>query len=60
MMEKKIGGPISVDLFDAGNRYTLDWWSRFAENPQDFTPHSGEYLADLQQLARHAILLVTS
>ncbi|MZH02199.1 MAG: c-type cytochrome [Nitrospinae bacterium] len=53
---KKIGGPISVDLFDAGNRYTLDWWSRFAENPQDFTPHSGEYLADISpRKARHII-----
>ena len=45
--DKKIGGPISVDLFNAGNRYTLDWWTRFAQNPQDFTPHSGEYLADI-------------
>ena len=53
---KKIGGPISVDLFDAGNRYTLDWWSRFAENPQDFTPHSGEYRADISaRKARHII-----
>jgi mono/diheme cytochrome c family protein len=53
---KKIGGPISVDLFDAGNRYNLDWWSRFAENPQDFTPHSGEYLADISdRKARHII-----
>ena len=45
--DKKIGGPISVDLFNAGNRYTLDWWTRFAQNPQDFTPHSGEYRADI-------------
>lgn len=53
---KKVGGPISVDLFDAGNRYTLNWWSRFAENPQDFTPHSGEYLADISmRKARHII-----
>ncbi len=52
----KIGGPISVNLFDAGNRYTLDWWSRFAENPQDFTPHSGEYLADISpRKSRHII-----
>ncbi len=53
---KLIGGPISVDLFDAGNRYTLDWWSRFAENPQDFTPHSGEYLADLSPLGARYII----
>ncbi len=53
---KKIGGPISVTLYDAGKRYNLDWWSRFAENPQDFTPHSGEYLADLSMRgARHII-----
>jgi mono/diheme cytochrome c family protein len=53
---KKIGGPISTNLYDAGNRYNLDWWSRFAENPQDFTPHSGEYLADLSMRgARHII-----
>jgi len=44
---KLIGGPISTTLFDAGNRYTLDWLNRFAKNPQDFTPHSGEYLADI-------------
>jgi mono/diheme cytochrome c family protein len=53
---KKIGGPISVDLYDAGNRYNLDWWSRFAENPQDFTPHSGEYLADLSMLGARYII----
>ena len=53
---KLIGGPISVTLFDAGNRYTLDWLSRFAENPQDFTPHSGEYIADIsERKARHLI-----
>lgn len=51
-----IGGPISVNLYNAGKRYNLDWWSRFAENPQDFTPHSGEYLADLSMRgARHII-----
>ena len=53
---KKIGGPISVTLYDAGNRYNLDWWSRFAENPQDFTPHSGEYLADLSMLGARYII----
>ncbi|MBC8282933.1 MAG: c-type cytochrome [Nitrospinae bacterium] len=53
---KKIGGPISTNLYDAGNRYNLDWWSRFAENPQDFTPHSGEYLADLSMLGARYII----
>ncbi len=47
---KSIGGPISADLFDSGNRYNVDWLLRFALNPQDFTPHSGEYLADLSEL----------
>lgn len=47
---KKIGGPISVDLYESGKRYNVDWLYRFALNPQDFTPHSGEYLADLSGL----------
>lgn len=45
-----VGGPISADLFNSGNRYNVDWLYRFALNPQDFTPHSGEYLADLSGL----------
>jgi mono/diheme cytochrome c family protein len=53
---KQVGGPISLNLYDAGNRYNLDWWSRFAENPQDFTPHSGEYLADLSMLGARYII----
>ncbi len=47
---KKIGGAISANLYDSGNRYNVDWLYRFALNPQDFTPHSGEYLADLSGL----------
>ena len=47
---KLIGGPISVTLFEAGNRYTLDWLSQFIENPQEFTPHSGEYIADISAI----------
>ena len=47
---KTIGGPISANLFDSGNRYNVDWLYRFALNPQDFTPHSGEYLADVSGL----------
>jgi len=53
---QKIGGPISVNLYDAGNRYTLDWWTQFAKNPQDFTPHSGEYLADITPLQARYII----
>ncbi len=41
-----VGGPQSADLVDSGNRYNEDWLFRFGINPQDFTPHSGEFLAD--------------
>ncbi len=41
-----VGGPQSTDLADSGNRYNQDWLFRFGINPQDFTPHSGEFLAD--------------
>jgi len=40
------GGPQSANLADSGNRYNADWLFRFGINPQDFTPHSGEFLAD--------------
>jgi mono/diheme cytochrome c family protein len=53
---KKIGGPISANLFDSGNRYNVDWLYRFALNPQDFTPHSGEYLADVSGLGLRYIV----
>lgn len=53
---KKAGGPISVTLYTAGKRYTADWLYRFAANPQDFTPHSGEYLADLSALGARYIV----
>ena len=41
-----VGGPQSADLADSGNRYNADWLFRFGINPQDYTPHSGEFLAD--------------
>jgi len=41
-----VGGPQSTNLADSGNRYNADWLFRFGINPQDFTPHSGEFLAD--------------
>ncbi len=43
---KLVGGPQSANLADSGNRYDQDWLFRFGINPQDFTPHSGEFLAD--------------
>lgn len=53
---KKIGGPISANLYNAGQRYNFDWLFRFALNPQDFTPHSGEYLADISPLKLRHLL----
>jgi mono/diheme cytochrome c family protein len=43
---KLVGGPQGANLADSGNRYNADWLFRFGINPQDFTPHSGEFLAD--------------
>ncbi len=43
---QRVGGPQSIDLTNAGHRYNADWAFRFGINPQDFTPHSGEFLAD--------------
>lgn len=53
---QKAGGPISTTLYGAGKRYNVDWLARFAANPQDFTPHSGEYLADLSALGGRYIV----
>jgi len=41
-----VGGPQSANLADSGNRYNEDWLFRFGINPQDYVPHSGEFLAD--------------
>lgn len=46
---KPVGGPISTHFFDAGRRYDADWVFAFNLNPPDFTPHSGEYVADLTE-----------
>lgn len=43
---KLVGGPQSTSLAEAGRRYNMDWLYRFGLNPQDFVPHSGEFLAD--------------
>ncbi len=51
-----VGGPQSVDLTEAGKRYNPDWLYRFALNPQDFTPHSGEFLADATDFGVRAIV----
>ncbi len=51
-----VGGPQSVDLVEAGRRYNPDWLYRFALNPQDFTPHSGEFLADATDFGVRAIV----
>ena len=51
-----VGGPQSVDLAQAGKRYNPDWLFRFAINPQDFTPHSGEFLADATEFGLRAVV----
>ncbi len=51
-----VGGPQSVDLSESGRRYNPDWVFRFAINPQDFTPHSGEFLADATGFGVRAIV----
>ncbi len=51
-----VGGPQSASLVEAGRRYNLDWLYRFGMNPQDFTPHSGEFLADASELGLRYII----
>ncbi len=51
-----VGAPHSADLAEAGRRYNPDWLFRFAINPQDFTPHSGEFLADATEFGVRAIV----
>ena len=53
---KLIGGPQSASLVAAGQRYDQDWLFRFGQNPQDFTPHSGEFLADATEPQLRAVI----
>jgi mono/diheme cytochrome c family protein len=53
---KLIGGPQSAALQNAGQRYNADWLFRFGQNPQDFTPHSGEFLADATEPQLRAVI----
>lgn len=53
---KLIGGPQSASLVEAGRRYNMDWLYRFGQNPQDFTPHSGEFLADATDPQLRAVI----
>jgi mono/diheme cytochrome c family protein len=53
---KFIGGPQSASLVAAGQRYNQDWLFRFGQNPQDFTPHSGEFLADATEPQLRAVI----
>jgi cytochrome c peroxidase len=46
---KVMGGPISTTFFDAGRRYDPDWVLAFNLDPPAFTPHSGEYVADVSE-----------
>jgi mono/diheme cytochrome c family protein len=51
-----IGGPQSTALQKAGQRYDKDWLFRFGLNPQDFVPHSGEFLADATEPQLRAVI----
>ena len=53
---KLIGGPQSASLVASGQRYDKDWLFRFGQNPQDFTPHSGEFLADATEPQLRAVI----
>ncbi len=53
---KIIGGPQSASLVAAGQRYNQDWLFRFGQNPQDFVPHSGEFLADATEPQLRAVI----
>lgn len=53
---KIIGGPQSTSLVAAGQRYDKDWLFRFGQNPQDFVPHSGEFLADATEPQLRAVI----
>ncbi len=53
---KLIGGPQSAALQKSGQRYDKDWLFRFGLNPQDFTPHSGEFLADATEPQLRAVI----
>ncbi len=47
---KPQGGSQSVSFFNAGKRLNVDWVYRFNLEPPDFTPHSGEFVADVSEL----------
>jgi mono/diheme cytochrome c family protein len=53
---KLLGGPQSAALQNAGQRYDKDWLFRFGLNPQDFVPHSGEFLADATEPQLRAVI----
>ena len=53
---KVIGGPQSAALQQAGRRYNADWLYRFGLNPQDFTTHNGEFLADATDAQLRAVI----
>ncbi len=51
-----VGGPQSADLAEAGKRYNPDWLYRFTLNPQDFAPHSGEFVGDATDIGVRALV----
>ena len=54
--DQLVGGPQSTNLAMAGKRYNVDWLFRFGINPQDYVPHSGEFLADASELGLRYII----
>jgi mono/diheme cytochrome c family protein len=53
---KIVGGPQSASLVEAGRRYNMDWLYRFGQDPRDFNPHSGEFLADATDPQLRAVI----
>jgi mono/diheme cytochrome c family protein len=51
-----VGGPQSAALQNSGQRYNMDWLFRFGQNPQDFTVHNGEFLADATEPQLRAVI----
>ena len=54
--DKLVGGPQSTNLAASGQRYNADWLFRFGQNPQNFTMHNGEFLADATDPQLRAVI----
>ena len=45
-----------LDVYKRQQRYDKDWLFRFGQNPQDFTVHNGEFLADATEPQLRAVI----